>query len=168
MQALDVIRTFCFALENQMRFVTKDLTDENLRWRSDKHPPAAPAAGWMVGHVLTTHEQVVYQLLFKGSEMLPDDYYSTFGLNTDGEFPLPFVIDEVFNQFKRVTGAIVEELMSKTDDWLEEFPDDSFFPPNWKDKNHMKVFVLHFNHCFTHSRQILEIKRLLDKGAWGF
>ena len=94
MQALDVIRTFCFALENQMKFVIKDLTNENLRWRSDKHAPPAPAAGWMVGHVLTTHEQVVHQLLFKGSELLPDDYYSTFGLHTDGEFPEPFEIDE--------------------------------------------------------------------------
>ena len=77
-------------------------------------------------------------------------------------------IDDVFNQFKLVTGKIVEELMSKNNDWLEEFPDDSVFPPNWQNKNHMKVLVLHFNHCFTHSGQILEIKRLLNKGAWGF
>lgn len=165
MQALDVIRTFCFAIENQLKFVTKDLTVENLRWRSDKN---SPAAGWMVGHVLTTHEQIVHQLLFKASELLPDDYYSTFGLNTDGEFPEPFKIDDVFDQFKRVTGAIVEKLMAKTDDWLDEFPDDSLFPPNWKNKNHMKVLVLHFNHCLAHSGQILEIKRLQDKGAWGF
>ena len=165
MQALDVIRTFCFALENQMKFVTKDLTSENLRWRSDKN---SPAAGWMVGHVLVSIEQIVNQIILKGSELLPGDYYSTFGFFSEGEFPEPFEINEVFNQFKRVNGIIVDELMTKTDDWLEEFPDDSVFPPNWKGKNHMKVLVLHFNHCFTHSGQILEIKRLLDKGAWGF
>jgi hypothetical protein len=168
MQALNVIRTFCYAIENQMKFVTKDMTNADLRWRSDKHSPPAPAAGWMVGHVLTFQEQVVNQIIFKGPELLPTDYYSTFSFNSDGEFPESFDISDVFIQFKNVTGKIVEELMSKNNDWLEEFPDDSVFPPNWQNKNHMKVFVLHFNHCFTHSGQILEIKRLRNKGAWGF
>jgi len=168
MQALDVIRTFCFALENQLKFVTKDLTSEDLRWRSNKYSPAAPAAGWTVGHVLVFQEQVVNQIIFKGSELLPTDYYSTFSFKSDGEFPESFDISEVFTHFKNVTGKIVENLSSKNDEWLEEFPDDSVFPPNWQNKNHMKVFVLHFNHCFTHSGQILEIKRLLGKGAWGF
>ena len=165
MQALDVIRTFCFTIENQLKFVTKDFTDEDLRWRSKNN---SPAAGWMVGHVLTNHEQVVNQVLFKEPELLPPDYYSTFGFSSEGDFPETITIDEVFNQFKIVNGIVVEKLMQKNDNWLEEFPDDSFFPPNWKNKNHMKVFALHFNHCFTHSGQILEIKRLLGKGAWGF
>ena len=122
----------------------------------------------MVGHVLTNHEQVVNQILFKEPELLPSEYYSTFGFNSEGDFPESIKIDEVFSQFKIVNGKVVEKLMKKSDEWLEEFPDDSFFPPNWKNKNHTKVFALHFNHCFTHSGQILEIKRLIGKGAWGF
>ena len=118
MQALDVIRTFCYALENQMKFVTKDLTPEDLRWRSDKHSPSAPAAGWIVGHVLVFQEQVVNQIIFQGSELLPSEYYSTFSFNSEGDFPESFAISDVFTQFENVTGNIVKALMSKTNNWL--------------------------------------------------
>ena len=166
MRALTVIRSFCFALENQMKFVTKDLTTEDLRWRSKNDP--APAAGWIVGHVLVSHDQIVHQLLLGKQSLLPEDYYTTFGFSTEGEFPPQFSLGDLFNKFKLVTGNIVEGLMSNNDDWLEEFPDDSLLPPHWKNRNHMKVLVLHFNHVFTHSGQILEIKRAREKGAWGF
>lgn len=166
MRAITVIRTFCFALENQMKFVTEELTPEDLRWRSDKNP--APAAGWIVGHVLVSHEQFVNQLLLGKPSLLPDDFYTLFGFSSEGEFPNQYSLEDLFTQFKLVTGQVVEELMAKDEMWLEKFPDDSLLPPHWKNRNHMKVLVLHFNHVFTHSGQILEIKRAREKGAWGF
>ena len=166
MRSLDIIRTFCYALENQMKFVTKDLSAEDLRWRSSKY--SAPASGWIVGHVLVSHEMIVNQLFLGNDPALPDEYYSTFGMNTAGDFPDSFELKEVFENFAKTNSNIVTDLMQKPDNWLEELPNDEYFPPHWKNKNHMKVFVLHFNHVFTHSGQILEIKRMLGKGAWGF
>ncbi len=163
---MSVIRSFCFALENQMKFVTKDMNHEDLRWRGD--PNSAPAAGWIVGHVLVSHEQIINQLILEKQPLLPEAYYTAFGFSTEGEFPPQFSLEEVFLKFKLVTGKIVNELMVNDDTWLEEFPDDSLLPPHWKNRNHMKVLVLHFNHVFTHSGQILEIKRAREKGAWGF
>ncbi|PWI47846.1 hypothetical protein CEE45_09390 [Candidatus Heimdallarchaeota archaeon B3_Heim] len=166
MRAITVIRSFCFALENQMKFVTEGLTPEDLRWRLSEN--SAPAAGWIVGHVLVSHDQFVNQLLLGKSSLLPDDYYTVFGFSSEGEFPSQFSLEDLFTQFKLVTSKVVEELMAKDDTWLEEFPDDSLLPPHWKNRNHMKVLVLHFNHVFTHAGQILEIKRAREKGAWGF
>jgi hypothetical protein len=149
-----------------MKFVTKDLTPEDLRWRVNSE--STPAAGWIVGHVLVSHEQIVNQLLLENQPLLPDEFYTAFGFSTEGEFPPQFALSDVFSQFKLVTGKVVEELMANSEDWLEEFPDDSLLPPHWKNRNHMKVLVLHFNHVFTHSGQILELKRAREKGAWGF
>jgi hypothetical protein len=166
MKSLNIIRTFCYALENQMKFVTKDLSDEDLRWRSSEY--SSPAPGWIVGHVLVSHEQIVNQLFLGNDPILPEEYYSVFGMTTDGNFPDSFKLKDIFENFSKVNSRIVTDLMQKPDSWLEEFPNDEYFPPHWKNKNHMKVFVLHFNHVFTHSGQILEIKRMVGKGAWGF
>ncbi len=169
MRAMSVIRSFCFALENQMKFVTKDMTHEDLSWRDKNVDIPAPAAGWIVGHVLYSHEQMVYQFLLGKEQILPEEYFTLFGFATEGEFTSQITIDDVFKTFQLVTGKIVNELMAKDDTWLDEFPDDSpLLPPHWKNRNHMKVLVLHFNHVFTHAGQILEIKRARDKGAWGF
>ena len=166
MKAMNIYRTICFALENQMKFVTKDLTDEDVRWRAETNP--APAIGWIVGHVLIMHEQLIYQLLLEKPPILPEDFVYIFGFSTEGDFPSDYTLEGLFDAFKQVNTAVVEELMAKDDNWLEEFPDDSVLPPHWKNRNHMKVLVLHFNHEFTHAGQILEIKRQLNKGAWGF
>jgi hypothetical protein len=166
LKAMTIYRTTCFTLENQMKFVTEDLTDADHRWRAETNP--APAIGWIVGHVLIMHEQIINQLMLGGSPILPDDYYSTFGFATEGDFPSTYTLDDLFIEFKNVNSKIVESLMVKEDDWLDEFPDDTVLPPHWKNKNHMKVLALHFNHVFTHAGQILEIKRQLNKGAWGF
>lgn len=165
---MTVIRSFCFALENQIKFVTKDMTHEDLSWRREDNSPQAPAAGWIVGHVLVSHEQIVNQLFLRNDPLLPEEFYNTFGFATEGGFPKEYSLNDLFENFEQVTGKIVEELMTKDENWLEEFPDDSMLPPHWKNRNHMKVFVLHFNHVFTHAGQILEIKRAREKGAWGF
>ncbi|MHA1940267.1 MAG: hypothetical protein ACW99F_17295 [Candidatus Hodarchaeales archaeon] len=149
-----------------MKFVTEDLSDEDLRWRSSDY--SSPAPGWIVGHVLVTHEQIVNQLFLGNDSILPDKFYTVFGMNTEGNFPSSFDREELFQNYQKVNKNIVTDLMQKSDSWLEEFPNDEYFPPHWKNKNHMKVFVLHFNHVFAHSGQILELKRMVGKGAWGF
>ena len=116
---------------------------------------------WLVTNRLLTS-------CFLNTPALPEDYYSEFGMSTEGNFPSSFELKGVLVNFKKVNGVIITDLMQKPDNWLEEFPNDDYFPPHWKNKNHMKVFVLHFNHVFTHSGQILEIKRMIGKGAWGF
>ncbi len=166
LKAMKIYRISCFALENQMKFVTKDLSDEDHRWRAEHNP--APAIGWIVGHVLILHELAINQMLLQKSPILPDDYYSTFSFASEGEFPSSYLLENLFTEFKNVNSIVVEELMAKDDDWLEEDPDDTMIPPQWKNRNNMKVLASHFNHVITHAGQILEIKRQLNKGAWGF
>ncbi len=165
MKALYVIRTLCYALENQMRFVTKDLDDEDLRWRPEI---GSPAIGWIVGHVLVNHDLIANNRFCGNPITLTEDYISTFGINTKGDFPELFTLEDLFSKFKLVNGEITKVLKAKTDEWLEESFDDSGFPPNWQNKNIGKAFILLFNHEFTHSGQILEVRRMRGRGAWGF
>ena len=55
MKTTRFIKTLCYALENQMKFVTRDLDEEDLRWRPEI---GSPAIGWIVGHVLVNHDFV--------------------------------------------------------------------------------------------------------------
>ncbi|UCG04517.1 MAG: DinB family protein [Candidatus Heimdallarchaeota archaeon] len=165
MEARYIIRTLCYALENQVRFVTNDLNDEDLRWRSDI---GSPAIGWIVGHVLVGHDMIASHRFCGNAIILSEEYSTNFGMGTNGDFPEPFTLDDLFIKFKQVNGKITKVLSDKNDKWLEEFYDDSGFPPNWQNKNIGKAFILHFNHQFTHTGQILEIRRMRGRGAWGF
>ena len=165
MEALYIIRTLCYALENQMHFVTNDLTDEDLRWRPEI---GTPAIGWLVGHVLVGHDMIANHRFCGNSLILPEVYSENFGMGTKGDFLKPFSLDMLLTDFKKVNGKITKALNSKTDDWLNESFDDSGFPPNWQNKSIGKAFILHFNHEFTHAGQILEVRRMRGRGAWGF
>lgn len=165
MEALYIIRTFCYALENQIRFVTNDLDIEDLRWRPEV---GSPAIGWIVGHVLINHDLIANHRFCGNPIALPEDYSSIFGMGSKGDFPDPITLDDLLNNFKLVNGEITKVLNTKTDDWLEGSYDTTGFPPNWQNKNIGKAFILHFNHEFVHSGQILEIRRMRGRGAWGF
>ncbi|MFX0015347.1 MAG: DinB family protein [Promethearchaeota archaeon] len=165
MEALYIIRTLCYALENQLHFVTKDLTIEDQRWRPEI---GSPAIGWLVGHILINHDFIVNHRFCKNSLVLPEDYSMNFGMSSSGDFPEQFTLDDLFTKFKLINGEITKFIAEKTDDWLEESYDDSGFPPNWQNKNIGKGFILHFNHEFTHTGQILEVRRMRGRGAWGF
>ncbi|MFX0122370.1 MAG: DinB family protein [Candidatus Hodarchaeota archaeon] len=165
MEAIYIIRTLCYALENQMRFVTNDLNDEDLRWRPDI---GSPAIGWIVGHVLVGHDSIANHRFCGNSLVLSEEYNATFGMGSNGDFPEPFSLDDLFTKFKQVNGEITKVLSNKSAEWLEESFDDSGFPPNWQNKNIGKAFILHFNHEFTHAGQILEVRRMRGRGAWGF
>ena len=165
MEALYIIRTLCYALENQMYFVTNDLTDEDLRWRPKI---GTPAIGWLVGYVLVGHDMIANHRFCGNPLVLSEEYSENFGMGTNGDFLELFSLDDLLTNFKLVNGEITKVLNDKTDEWLEESFDDSGFPPNWQNKNIGKAFILHFNHEFTHAGQILEVRRMRGRGAWGF
>lgn len=164
MSALELMKTFSYALENQIHFVCRGLDGKDMKWRSDS---GAPSIGWIIGHVLVNHDLTVNHKICENS-LLFEDIWEDFGMGGTGDFPVKFSYDDLMTRFKQLNSEIVNTLKSKENDWLTEIPDVSEFPPNWQGKNRMKVFVLHCNHSFTHIGQILEIKRQLGKGAWGF
>lgn len=165
MEALYIIKTLCYALENQMRFVTRDLDKEDLRWRPEI---GSPAIGWTVGHVLLNHDFVASHRFCGNPISLSDEYATAFGMNSMGDFPEAFTLEDLFNQFKLVNGKIVTKLEAVTANWLEESYNTTDFPPNWANKNIGKAFILHFNHEFTHAGQVMEVRRLRGRDVWGF
>ncbi len=164
MSALEIMKTFSYALENQIQFVCRGLDEEDMKWRSDS---GAPSIGWIIGHVLVNHDLTANHKICE-NPLLYEDIWEDFGMGGTGDFLDKYSYDDLMTRFKQVNSQIVGTLKSKESDWFVEIPDVSEFPPNWQGKNRMKVFVLHCNHCFTHIGQILEIKRQLGKGAWGF
>jgi len=148
-----------------MRFVTNDLTEEDLRWRPEI---GTPAIGWLVGHVLVNHDLIANHRFCGNSLVLSEEYSENFGMGTNGDFLELFSLDMLLADFKQVNGEITKVLNSKTDEWLNGSFDDSGFPPNWQNKSIGKAFILHFNHEFTHAGQILEVRRMRGRGAWGF
>ena len=165
MDPLNLLRTLCYTVENQTRFVCQDLTDDDARWRPTD--TASPSIGWMVGHIIVLHDVMINHRICENSILFPD-LYDHFGFATDGNFPDSFTLEGLFDKFKHLNQAIVQTILSKDKNWLDEMFDTEGFPPNWQGKNRGKGFALAINHGITHTGQILEIKRMLGKGAWGF
>ncbi|WP_455141344.1 DinB family protein [Candidatus Hodarchaeum mangrovi] len=164
MQVKDVIKTFNYALENQIRFIIKDLSVEDFSWRPEN---SAPSIGWTIGHILVNHDFTINHRVC-GNQIAFSNLIPVFGFNTEGDLPKDQTIDQLLEKLKILNVTITKVILLKENEWFEQIANTEGFPPNWQGKNIMKVFVLHFNHCFTHCGQILEIKRQLGKGAWGF
>lgn len=165
MDSLSLLKYLCFGVENQTKWVCQGLTDDDARWRPEDK--ASPAIGWIVGHILIFHD-FAFNHRFCGNEMVTEDMTAVFGFGTTGDFPAPHTLKSLFNQLKEINSRIVETLQSKDQDWLNETFDYTGFPPHWHGKSIGKGFAIGVNHSFTHMGQILEIKRQLGKGAWGF
>ena len=72
------------------------------------------------------------------------------------------------NDFKEINKIIEEQIVTKEDVWLEEYPKyTENFPKNWLNKNNMKGFVLYFKHALNLKGQMLELKRGIGKKVWG-
>jgi hypothetical protein len=166
MESTKVIATFCYALENQIRFLCRDLDSKDFRWRSEVN---SPAIGWIVGHVLLSHDLIIGQRILGKPSGLPKTFPENFGMGSKGDFPDTYSPEFLSNQFKQTNATIAEGLTASQDSLLDDFPlDTAGFPPNWLNKNNLKIFVLHFNHVFSHAGQILEIRRLMGREVWGF
>ncbi|MHA2296593.1 MAG: DinB family protein [Candidatus Hodarchaeales archaeon] len=167
MKGMKLVKTLCYAVENQLKFVCRDLNDEDARWRPD-NVEKSPAIGWIVGHVLVYQDILVSHRLC-GNPIIFDNLIPEFGTATEGDFPDEFTLKEIFEKHKQINGEIVKIIESKDDSWLDEpITDTSGLPPNWQGKALGKGFILGVTHGMAHSGQILEIKRMRGKGAWGF
>jgi uncharacterized damage-inducible protein DinB len=164
MKSLSLIKTLCYAVENQTRFACRDITEEDSRWRPKTK---SPAIGWLVGHILCLHDLMASHRVCE-NPLLFDDLIGDFGFASAGNFPEENSLEDLFTKFKQLNSAIISVISAKDDDWLDEMFDTSGFPPNWQGKSRGKGFVLAFNHGIAHSGQIFEVKRMLGKGAWGF
>ena len=164
MKALNLIKNLCYALENQTRFVCRDLSIDDIRWRPDI---GSPAIGWLVGHIIVDHDFVGNHRLC-GNPLLFEELLESFYIGSTGDFPEPFTLEELMGKFKQVNGEIVKVLESKNESWLDETFDTSGFPQNWENKPIGKAFLMHFNHGIAHSGQVLEIRRMRGLDAWGF
>lgn len=165
MDSLNLIKTLCYTVENQTKFVCRELTDDDARWRPTE--TQSPAIGWSVGHIIVLHDIMMNHRICENPILFPD-FIDHFGFATEGNFPNSFSLMELFNNFKQLNGTIVETVLSKDQEWLNDLFNTDGFPPNWQGKNRAKGFALAINHGIAHTGQILEVKRMLGKGAWGF
>jgi hypothetical protein len=162
LRALDLIKLQCYALENQCRFVCRDLRVEDFKWRSNS---GSPSIGWQLGHILLAHDR---NLFIGNQPVLPEDYKDFFGFKSSGNFPDSCDPNLLLDKLKEINGQILTALSPKDDAWLSEKAADEKLPPHLRGKAHSKCFVSHFSHCFTHAGQILELRRMLGKEGWGF
>ncbi|MHA1214781.1 MAG: DinB family protein [Candidatus Hodarchaeales archaeon] len=164
MKVKDVIKTLNYALENQMKFIIQGLEKNDFVWRPEN---GAPSIGWTIGHILVNHDYIINHRVL-GNPVKYEELSEVFGFGSKGDFPDDYNIEEILEKFKSLNQVVIKAIMSKEESWFEQKANAEGFPPNWQGKNNMKIFVLHFNHCFTHCGQILEVKRMMGKGAWGF
>lgn len=164
MEPIKLIQTLCYAVENQTRFSCRDITEEDAQWRPDV---GTPAIGWLVGHILVLHDIMVNHRICENPIMF-EDMLKPFGFGSEGNFPVQYSLEDFFERFKRLNSGIINVIKEKDEKWLDEIFDAAGFPPNWQGKNRGKGFILAFNHGIAHTGQILEVKRMLGKGAWGF
>ncbi|MHA2274024.1 MAG: DinB family protein [Candidatus Hodarchaeales archaeon] len=148
MEAEKLIKNLCSTLEYRIGFVCSDIDNEDARWRPEN--VKSPAIGWSVRN-----------------STLFEDELSDFKMSTSGNFPEPFTLEELLDKLTQINGEIIKAAETKTDSWLDGILDDGF-PSKWNGKSIREGLILIFSHGFMHAGQILEVKRLLGKGAWGY
>lgn len=151
-------------VENQTRWVCQNVTDDDARWRPENS--TAPAIGWIVGHILVWHD-LAFNHRFCGNATITDDLTAVFGFGTPGDFPHPHTLKSLFDSFGKINSQIAKTLESRDEAWLNAQFDYTGFPQHWHGKSIGKGFVIGLNHSFTHTGQIIEIKRQMGKVAWG-
>lgn len=164
MIAINLIKNFCYSLENQITFVTQDLEEKDYTIKNS----SAPSIGWILGHILVSHDFIINHSMLGNKLILSPEFIKNYNTGSSGETKSNFDVNMILNDFKRINKIIVYQIVTKEDAWLEEYPKftDSF-PKNWSNKNNMKCFVLYFNHALNHTGQMLELKRSLGKRVWG-
>ncbi|MFX0123399.1 MAG: DinB family protein [Candidatus Hodarchaeota archaeon] len=166
MTGLIMTKYLAYALENQCRQYCSDLTIENVRWRSDQN---SPAIGWILGHIVCVHDYIINHLLLDHETFTTEEFREEFGISSSGNFPENYTIPSLLDLLKTVNTQIVETISSQSNEWLETIPPTTEnLPTHMTNKNYLKVFISHFSHLFIHIGQILEIRRMQNKGAWGY
>ena len=161
-----MVKYLSYALENQCRNYCFDLTPDDVKWRSDL---GSPAIGWILGHIVCIHDHIINHLLLDQEVVTTEEFRTAFGIGSPGDFPENYTIPLLLDYLKEINTKIVETIRNQSNDWLKTIPQTTGnLPLHLANKNYLKVFTSHFSHLFTHIGQILEIRRLRKKGAWGF
>ncbi len=165
MIAINLVKNFLYSIENQLTFALEDLEEKDYYIRVDE---STPAIGWMLGHILISHDFIVNRSLLGNEQYLPKDIIKTNSTGSSGNVDGDYRPADMLNDLKTINKIIVEKLLTKGDEWFEEQPlSTKGFPDHWLGKNNMKVLVFHINHALNHTGEILEIKRRLGKRVWG-
>lgn len=166
MKAFDFIKLQSYALENQCRHSCRELSLEDFKWKPET---GSPAIGWILGHIILSHDITPNKQLLGNDPILSDEFKEAFGFKSSGNFPDSYEPEEMFEKFQIINKQIAASLSARPEDWLSEIPEESDkFPPHLQNKSYIKLFVVHFSHVFAHTGQILEIRRMRGKNAWGF
>lgn len=164
MIAINLLKNFCYSLENQITFVTQDLEDKDYLIKNS----SAPSIGWILAHILVSHDFIINHSMLGNNIILTPEFIKSYNTGSSGETGTEFTAKNILNDFRRINAIVVEQILTKEDAWLEEYPKyTENFPKTWLNKNNMKCFVLYFNHALNHTGQILELKRNLGKRVWG-
>ena len=165
MIAINLLKNFCYSLENQLVFITNDLEEKDYPLKPDSK---TPAIGWILGHILVSHDFIINYSILGNKLILPGEMLSNYNTGSSGEVKGEFDPTTFVEKFKEINKIVVEQILTKDDSWLEEFPQKTKnWPQNWLNKNNSKAFVLYFNHALNHTGQIMELKRNLGKRVWG-
>lgn len=165
MIAINLVKNFFYSIENQLTFALEDLDKKDYFTRVDE---STPAIGWMLGHILISHDFIVNRSLLGNQQYLPKEVIKAYSTGSSGDVVGDYKPTDMLKDLKSINKIVVENLLTKNDEWLEEQPfSTKGFPSHWLGKSNMKVLVFHINHALNHTGEILEIKRRLGKRVWG-
>ncbi|MFQ5979638.1 MAG: DinB family protein [Candidatus Heimdallarchaeota archaeon] len=122
MRALDLIKLQCYALENQCRFICRDLRAEDFAWRPSS---GSPSIGWHLGHIVLAHDR---NLFIGNQQVLPEDYKEFFGFKSSGDFPDSCDPNLLLDKLKEINEQILTALSTRDDAWLSENAADEKLP----------------------------------------
>ncbi|MHA2495971.1 MAG: DinB family protein, partial [Candidatus Hodarchaeales archaeon] len=127
MKVFDFIKLQSYALENQCRYCCRELSLADFKWKPET---GSPAIGWIVGHIILSHDMTPNKQLLGNELVLSDEFKQFFGFKSSGDFPDSFDPEKMLEKFQIINKQIVASLSAKTEEWLSEFPEETDkFPP---------------------------------------
>lgn len=129
---------------------------------------SASSIGWILVYILVLHDFIINHSILVNNLTLAPEFIKSYNTGNSAETRTDFIANNILNDFKEINKIIEEQIVTKEDVWLEEYPKyTENFPKNWLNKNNMKGFVLYFNHALNLKGQMLELKRGIGKKVWG-
>ncbi len=162
-----MVKYLCYSVENQCHIYCDDLSDDEFSLK----PPSSdsPAIGWVLGHIITVHDYMLNHIILEHEPATSEEFRTFFATGTSGECPKTYSATYQFDLLKAINGTIVTTVLSQDEGWLSQIPANTdSLTLNMANRNHSKALTAHFTHLLMHTGQILEIRRLWNKGAWQF
>jgi len=147
-------------LHKRFLAVSKDLSEEDLTFKTDKN---SPAIGWTIGH-LAGGQHVYLRLIFLGETPSRMQEYNSFNTGAKSNYANIPAFKEILafyeSEFKNLK-RFIENLSDK--DLNSPTPHREKVPPVFHDILLSEMLVIYIAHAFTHIGQIIEIRRMLNK-----